>query len=171
MYRPRMETDDRAACHHDRRPGGPCGAPGPRRRRPSRCPAAPGAWPSGTARSPPRRRARAGWRWSGAVVGNVTTGASSASSASPAPHAEDRRHQRDRGRDQRAEHDQQQHQRAGQADDLGLQVAGRLPDLARAGAVLDLQARLAWPGPPRCSACPGRWCPASPGSRSSATLA
>jgi hypothetical protein len=41
-----------------------------------------------------------------------------------------------------AEHEQQQHQRAGQANDLGLLVVGGLPDLTGAAAVGDLEPSL-----------------------------
>ena len=76
----------------------------------------------------------------GAVVGKVITDASRPTSGQARTHAEDRRQQRDGGGDHRAEHQQEQYQRADQADDLGLQVVGDVADLPGAAAVLDLQA-------------------------------
>ena len=78
----------------------------------------------------------------GAVVGKVHHPGEQREQREPGQHAEDGRHQRDRGGHERPEHDQQQHQCAGQPDDFGFGVAGLLAYLPRARAVRDLQACL-----------------------------
>ena len=57
--------------------------------------------------------------------------------------AEHRTHQRDQGGDDRAEHDEEEHQRRPQADRLGQRVVGSLADLPGAAAVLDREPGLA----------------------------
>ena len=129
-YRPRIATTTVLPATTIAAPGGRGGAPDRRAPRPCRGRAARGAGPPGTARSRPRRRGRAASRRSARWSGRSWPRRAARRSASPVPTLKTAATSGIAAADDRAEHDQQQQQRAGQADDLGGPVV-RLP--ARSG--------------------------------------